>query len=99
MAKNNKQIREVGGYCNGEANQMVRLVKSQKELDELWEKLTKNAKELPNGTDTRHGKPIYKRMLDDGIRINYRVDSKTGVSTIDINSRNPKTNIRIHIDK
>lgn len=33
MAKNNKQIREVGGYCNGEANQRIRLVKSQKELD------------------------------------------------------------------
>ena len=72
---------------------------SKKKLDELWERLTKNTKELQNGTDTRHGKPMYQRMLDDGTRINYRVDSKTGGSTIDINSRNPKTNIRIHIDK
>ena len=89
----------MGLKSNGEANPRIRLVKSQKELDELWERLTKNTKELQNGTDTRHGKPIYQRMLDDGTRINYRVDSKTGGSTIDINSRNPKTNIRIHIDK
>ena len=89
----------MGLKSNGEANPRIRLVKSQKELDELWERLTKNTKELQNGTDTRHGKPMYQRMLDDGTRINYRVDSKTGGSTIDINSRNPKTNIRIHIDK
>lgn len=89
----------MGLKSNGEANPRIRLVKSQKELDELWERLTKNTKELQNGTDTRHGKPMYQRMLDDGTRINYRVDSKTGNSTIDINSRNPKTNIRIHIDK
>ena len=89
----------MGLKSNGEANPRIRLVKSQKELDELWERLTKNTKELQNGTDTRHGKPIYQRMLDDGTRVNYRVDSKTGGSTIDINSRNPKTNIRIHIDK
>lgn len=76
-----------------------KLVNSKKELDELWEKLTKNAKELEPEIDKRHGKPIYKRQLDDGTNINYRVDSKTGGETIDINSRNPKTNIKIHIDK
>ncbi|MCX2683888.1 hypothetical protein OQH60_08470, partial [Campylobacter sp. MIT 21-1685] len=77
----------------------IRLVKSKKELDELWGRLTKNAKELKDGTDKRHGKPIYKRQLDDGTNINYRVDSKTRGETIDVNSRNPKVNVKIHIDK
>ena len=65
----------------------------------MWEKLTKNAKELEAQIDKRHGKPIYRRQLDDGTNINYRVDSKTGGETIDINSRNPKVNVKIHIDK
>ena len=88
-----------GLKSNGDINERVKLVKSKKELDELWERLTKNAKELEPEIDKRHGKPIYKRQLDDGTNINYRVDSKTGGETIDINSRNPKTNIKIHIDK
>lgn len=77
----------------------IRLVKNIKELNELWQRLTKNAKELVPETDKRHGKPIYRRQLDDGTNINYRVDSKTRGETIDINSRNPKVNIKIHIDK
>lgn len=89
----------IGLKSNGEVNPRVRLVKSKKDLDELWRQLTKNAKELPDDIDTRHGKPMYQRMLDDGTRIKYRVDSKSGGATIDRNSRNPKTNIRIHIDK
>lgn len=83
---------------NGEVNPRIRLVKSKKEWNKLWERLTKNARELEPQTDKRHGKPIYKRILDDGTNIN-RTDSKTGGATIDINSRNPKTNIKIHIDK
>ena len=88
-----------GLKSNGDINERVKLVKSKKELDELWERLTKNAKELESGIDKRHGKPIYRRQLDDGTNINYRVDSKTGGETIDINNRNPKLNIKIHIDK
>ena len=88
-----------GLKSNGEINERIYLVKSKKELDELWEKLTKNAKELEAQIDKRHGKPIYRRQLDDGTNINYRVDSKTGGETIDINSRNPKVNVKIHIDK
>ena len=76
-----------------------RVVKSKKELDELWEKLTKNTKELESDIDKRHGKPIYRRQLDDGTNINYRADSKTGGEAIDINNRKPKTNVKIHIDK
>ena len=56
---------------NGEINDRIRLVKSKKELDELWERLTKNTRELEPQTDKRHGKLIYMRELDDGMRINY----------------------------
>ncbi|STP07496.1 Uncharacterised protein [Helicobacter fennelliae] len=74
-----------GLKSNGDINERVKLVKSKKELE--------------SGIDKRHGKPIYRRQLDDGTNINYRVDSKTGGETIDINNRNPKLNIKIHIDK
>ena len=62
-------------------------------------RLVKSKKELEAAVDKRYGKPIYRRQLDDGTKINYRVDSKTGGETIDINNKNPKVNIKIHIDK
>lgn len=87
----------IGLKSNGEENPRVRLVKSKKELDELWERLTKNAKELPDDIDTRHGKPIYKRILDDETQINYRVGSRSGGETIDIHTPTQKNMYRIHI--
>ncbi|WP_301185595.1 hypothetical protein, partial [Helicobacter rodentium] len=82
-----------------------KLVNSKKELDELWEKLTKNAKELEPKTDKRYGLPIYRRELDDGTIIQYKKastsrGSASGGETIEINSQNPRENLRsIHIKK
>ena len=82
-----------------------RVVESKKELDELWERLTKNAKELEPKTDKRYGLPIYRRELDDGTIIQYKKastsrGSASGGETIEINSQNPRENLRsIHIKK
>jgi len=84
------------GGAKGKSDR-IRLVKGKQELDELWEKLTQNAKELPNGADKLHNKPIYRRQLDDGVNINYRIDSKTGGEIIEIHNKNPYINKTIHI--
>lgn len=89
----------MGLKSNGEVNPRIRLVKSKKELNKLWERLTKNARELEPKTDKRHGRSIYKRILDDGTQINYRVDSRSGGETIDIHAPTEKNIRRIHIKK
>ena len=75
-----------------------RIVSSKKELDKLWERLTKNAKELEPKADIKFGKPIYRRELNDRTIIQYKKDSKSGGETIEINSQSPRQNLRsIHI--
>ena len=82
-----------------------KLVNSKEELDELWERLTKNAKDLEPKSDKRYGMPIYRRELDDGTVIQYKKASTSrgsvsGGETIEINSQNPRENLRsIHIKK
>ncbi|KPH53698.1 hypothetical protein HPU229334_00880, partial [Helicobacter pullorum] len=82
-----------------------KLVNSKEELDKLWERLTKNAKDLEPKSDKRYGMPIYRRELDDGTVIQYKKASTSrgsvsGGETIEINSQNPRENLRsIHIKK
>ena len=44
----------------------------------MWEKLTKNAKELEAQINKRTENQFTEEQLDDGTNINYKVDSKTG---------------------
>lgn len=83
----------------------IRLVKSKKELDELWKKLTKNAKELGEKqipiTNKKTGQTTKEKLtryqLDDKIEIVYRTGSRSGGETINIYGKNPKINKTIHI--
>ncbi|WP_250540943.1 hypothetical protein, partial [Campylobacter jejuni] len=83
----------------------IRLLKNKKELDELWQKLIKNATKLEEkyipiknhkiGQITQEKFIRYK--LNDGIDIIYRTGSGSGGETINIYSKNPKLNKTIHI--
>lgn len=80
-----------------ERNENRRLVKNKQELDKLWERLTKNTRELESKADKRHGKPIHMRELDDGMIIQYKEASKSGGEAIEIHNKNPYINKTIHI--
>ncbi|HFZ5036718.1 TPA: hypothetical protein ACIKYF_001679 [Campylobacter jejuni] len=83
----------------------IRLLKNKKELDELWQKLIKNATKLEEkyipiknhktGQITQEKFIRYK--LNDGIDIIYRTGSGSGGETINIYGKNPKLNKTIHI--
>ena len=90
-------IYQVSAFSHESAEQLEKVF--NKKGEDTGIRLVKSKKELEAAVDKRYGKPIYRRQLDDGTKINYRVDSKTGGETIDINNKNPKVNIKIHIDK
>ncbi|EIL8521573.1 hypothetical protein LMF02_000675 [Campylobacter jejuni] len=83
----------------------IRLLKNKKELDELWQKLIKNATKLEEkhipiknhktGQITQEKFIRYK--LNDGIDIIYRTGSGSSGETINIYGKNPKLNKTIHI--
>ncbi|MPB98679.1 hypothetical protein A0Z09_001155 [Campylobacter subantarcticus] len=83
----------------------IRLLKNKKELDELWQKLIKNATKLEekyipiknHKTGQITQEKLIRYKLNDGIDIIYRTGSGSGGEAINIYGKNPKLNKTIHI--
>lgn len=77
----------VGIKSIGKGSKGVRLVKDNNELNLVWDKLTKDAKDiklvLANDKTI-----IIRKELDDGTIIKYRPTSKSGGATIEIETVN-----------
>lgn len=86
-------------------SQHIRLVKDKKELDKLWEGLTRNATKIEERqvsiTNKRTGQitqeTLTRYQLDDKTEIVYRTGSSSGGETINVYGKNPTINKTIHI--
>ncbi|TLD83655.1 hypothetical protein [Helicobacter trogontum] len=83
----------------------TRFVESEKELDELWARLPKNATKIEERaipiTKKKIGQTtqetLIRHQLDDKTQIVYRAGSKSGGKAIDIHIPSQKNMYRIHI--
>ena len=67
------------------------IARDNNQIKEIWEDISKDAKEIENKIDS-FDHPIIRRELDDGTEIQLRKQSRTGGSTIDID----KSKTKIH---
>jgi len=74
----------------------VKVVKDKKTLDDTWNTLTKDAKEIGSKVDT-YGKEIKRMQFEDGTVLQYRLKSKSGGETIEIVVKGEKPR-KIHIE-
>ena len=99
---------EVLGIINGlekGSTKNTRLVNTKKELDELWERLTKNAtkieeRQIPitnKATRQTTQEILIRYQLDDKTQIVYRTGSKSGGEAVNVYGKNPELNKTIHI--
>ena len=99
---------EVLGIINGlekGSTKNTRLVNTKKELDELWERLTKNAtkieeRQIPitnKATRQTTQETLIRYQLDDKTQIVYRTGSKSGGEAVNAYGKNPELNKTIHI--
>ena len=73
----------VGIKSTGKGSKGVRLVKDNNELNLVWDKLTKDAKDI-KPVLANDKTIIIRKELDDGTIIKYRPTSKSGGATIEI---------------
>ena len=99
---------EVLGIINGlekGSTKNTRLVNTKKELDELWERLTKNATKIEERvipiTNKKTGQTtqetLIRYQLDDKTQVVYRTGSKSGGEAVNVYGKNPELNKTIHI--
>ena len=72
-------------------DQNTYIAKDNQQIKEIWEDISKDAKEIENKIDS-FNHPIIRRELDDGTEIQLRKQSRTGGSTIEID----KSKTKIH---
>ncbi|RDU59152.1 hypothetical protein CQA53_11615, partial [Helicobacter didelphidarum] len=83
---------------NGKPRSRIYLVKNEKELMALWEKLTKNFKKEKIETNEKGTR--ITRVLDDGTNIHLRsYSSKQSGNTPTIDTKINGKDYKIHIDK
>ena len=88
-----------------EAPKILDLLIPKKELDELWERLTKNAtkieeRQIPitnKATRQNTQETLIRYQLDDKTQIVYRTGSKSGGEAVNVYGKNPELNKTIHI--
>ena len=83
----------------------TRLVNTKQELQELWQKLIKNATKIEERvipiTNKKTGQTtqetLIRYQLDDKTQIVYRTGSKSGGEAVNVYGKNPELNKTIHI--